>query len=154
MTVNAAIWCLAVCVCNTINKAGMYGTGAYQIRSQPFCSWTAKNELTRLHPEKLEFKAKKEKEKVLLLHKYWQNHHINPANGNVFTFSLFSDQLQAKKLSRMYVPTDGMLYSLWFVARGQGAWISNLMLSIRIFAFNWICNIRARSREIRQIGER
>ena len=37
MAVNAAVFCLAVCVGSVTNEAGMCGTSIYYIMSQHFC---------------------------------------------------------------------------------------------------------------------
>ena len=60
-----AILCLAVCICDTKNKAGICGRSVHTITSQAnlFCFLLLKSEPKWLHPEKLNFEEKEREKK-------------------------------------------------------------------------------------------
>ena len=54
---NAAIWCVAVCVCDITNNEGMCGRSVHYVIRQLFLLFIGK-EQTRMHHEELQFEAK------------------------------------------------------------------------------------------------
>ena len=81
---SAAILCLAVCVCDLINKAGMSSTSVKYTMNYRFLFFILKSQHTWLPPEELKFKAQKPKQKQLLFHECqtyqayeWKRLHIS-----------------------------------------------------------------------------
>ena len=87
MTVKAAILYPAVCISDTISKAGICGK-LYQLCQEPslFCSSLVKSEPAHRSSD-FNFR------KVLLLYEYWYNSWIRPADENICTFSIVWGQL-------------------------------------------------------------
>ena len=76
---SAAIFFLAVCARDVMNKAGMRGRSVIYVISQPFCLLLAKSERTWLRPEELTLEANT----LLPLHKYSYSKHTKPANKDI-----------------------------------------------------------------------
>ena len=66
MAMNAAILCLAVCICDVVNMASMCSRSVSYIMKQPFSALRLQREN---QGAQISYK------KAFLLHRYSQNHH-------------------------------------------------------------------------------